>query len=185
MPVTLQTYRSLALEDPEHQWELFYGQLREKPATSVSHNRTMARLAHQLSAQLDIERFEVRSNAGRLSYLDETYVILDVYVVPVELIVETGGMVNESLEVISAPLPFVAEVWSPSTGSYDTDRTIPEYQRRGDREVWQIHPYERTVSIWSRDSRGDDRSRVVTSGRVQLTAMTDVVVDIDALFALG
>ena len=135
MPVTIQTYRAVALEDPERQWELLRGHLMEKPAMSVSHNRTMARLAHQLSRQLDVDRFEVRTNTGRLRYADETYFIPDVHIVPVTLLATDDGQETASLEVIGAAMPFVAEVWSPSTRGYDVDRNLPEFQRRGDTEI--------------------------------------------------
>ena len=182
MPITQRTYRALSLEDPEHQWELVRGSLREKPAMSVSHNRTMARLAHRLSSQLDIDRFEVRSNTGRLRYADETYVIPDVHIVPVALMARPNDE-SESLEVIGAALPFVAEVWSPSTGGYDVDRKIPEYQRRGDAEIWRLHPYDKSVTIDRRNADGSYETTVVTTGTVCLLAFPDVVVDVEALFA--
>ena len=45
------------------------------------------------------------------------------------------------LAILPDPLPLVAEVWSPSTGDYDIDTTAPVYQRRGDLEIWRIHPF--------------------------------------------
>ncbi|MEP6871059.1 MAG: hypothetical protein ABI939_04320 [Anaerolineaceae bacterium] len=36
---------------------------------------------------------------------------------------------------VLGPLPFVAEVWLPSTGEYDVDEKFPQYQRRGDLEI--------------------------------------------------
>jgi Uma2 family endonuclease len=184
MPITQETYRALTLEDPDHQWELFRGKLMEKPSMSVSHNRTMARLAHQLSAQLDIERFEVRTNTGRLRYTDETYFIPDVHIVPVALMAEPNES-SEALEVLTASMPFVAEVWSPSTGGYDVDRKIPEYQRRGDSEIWRLHPYERSVTMFRRRDDGSYVESVVTSETVLLLEFPNVVVDVDELFAFG
>jgi Uma2 family endonuclease len=143
----------------------------------------MARLAHQLSSQLDIDRFEVRSNTGRLSYLDETCFIPGVYVVPVELIENAPSGVSESLEVIGAPLPFVAEIWSPSTGNYDTDKKIPEYQRRGDHEIRRIRPFERSITVWTRTQSGGYQKHRFDHGPVRLFSLAEVVVDIDILFA--
>jgi Uma2 family endonuclease len=54
------------------------------------------------------------------------------------------------LEIYDEPLPLVAEVWSPSTGGYDVLAKLPEYRRRGDTEIWLLHPYERTLTAWRR-----------------------------------
>lgn len=182
MPVTLQTYQALVLEDPERQWELFRGHLMEKPVMSLSHNRTMARLAHQLSLQLDIDRFEVRTNTGRLRYADETYFILDVHIVPVAQMHALAAGESESLEVIGSPMPFVAEVWSPSTGGYDVDKNIREYQRRGDAEIWRLHPYDRTLTMFRRQPDGTYLASIVSSGSIRLLAFREIVVDVDRLF---
>ena len=50
---------------------------------------------------------------------------------------------QRSLEVYEGPLPLVVEVWSASTGNYDVESKLLEYQRRGDLEIWRLHPYER------------------------------------------
>jgi Uma2 family endonuclease len=47
---------------------------------------------------------------------------------------------GDELELYVEPLPLVVEVWSPSTGQYDVDEKLPEYQRRGDLEIWRFHP---------------------------------------------
>ena len=44
MPVTERTYRQVVLEDPEGQWELHRGRLREMPSTTFAQNGTMVRL---------------------------------------------------------------------------------------------------------------------------------------------
>lgn len=185
MPITMQSFESIALEDPERNWELYRGQLREKPATSVSHNRTMARLAHQLSTQLDIQNYEVRSNTGRLRYGDEIYFVPDIYVISVELVAQSNAVLTESLEVIADPLPFVAEVWSPSTGNYDIEQKIPEYQRRGDREVWRIHPWERSVRRWVLQAEGTYQESNHLGGIIEPVALPAVRIDLDALFTFG
>ena len=185
MPVTIQTYRTVALEDPERQWELLRGHLMEKPAMCVSHDRTMARLAHQLSRQIDVNRFEVRTNTGRLRYADETYFIPDVHIVPVILLASDDSEEAAALEVIGTATPFVAKVWSPSTGGYDVDRKLPEYQRRGDAEIWRIHPYDRTVTIWRRLVGGQYEESIASDGQIRLAAFQDAIVDLNELFDFG
>jgi Uma2 family endonuclease len=61
---------------------------------------------------------------------------------------------SPGLEYYEQPLPLVVEVWSPSTGEYDIDSKLPEYQARGDKEIWRLHPYERTVRSWQRQPDG-------------------------------
>ena len=48
MPVTAATYERLALEDPEGQWELHRGRLREKPGMTFAHNQATILLAAQI-----------------------------------------------------------------------------------------------------------------------------------------
>jgi Uma2 family endonuclease len=84
--------------------------------------------------------------------------------------------------VYTEPLPLVVEVWSPSTGRYDVDRNVPEYQRRGDLEIWRIHPLERTLTAWRRQPDGSYAETVYRSGTVEPVALSAVVIDLEALF---
>jgi Uma2 family endonuclease len=74
-------------------------------------------------------------------------------------------------------------VWSPSTGDYDVDTKIPVYQRRGDLEIWRIHPYERTVTRWVRQADGSYEETNHDGGIIPLSALSAVTIDLDALFA--
>jgi Uma2 family endonuclease len=87
------------------------------------------------------------------------------------------------LEVYAEPLPLVVEVWSPSTGDYDVDGKLPEYQQRGDLEIWRIHPYERTLTRWVRRPDGSYSESVQRGGTVAPAALPGVTIDLDALFA--
>lgn len=59
---------------------------------------------------------------------------------------------------------------------------LPEYQRRGDLEIWFIHPYDRTLTSWHRQTDGSYRESLRRSGIVQPIALPGVSVDLDALF---
>lgn len=181
MPVSEQTYRSLVLEDPEGKWELHRGRLREKPAMSIAHNRVTMRLTRQVILQLDFDRFDVRTNMGHVRRADETYYIPDVYVVPAEPDATPASLPN-TLEIFSDPLPLVIEVWSPSTGEYDVDTKIPEYQRRGDTEIWRLHPSERTLTAWRRQPDGSYEETIYRGGIVRPVALPGVAIDLDVLF---
>ena len=181
MPVSAKTYEQVALEDPEVRWELHNGYLRQKPDMTIEHNRVAHPLGFRLSRLLNAKEFDVCINTGRAWISSRRYYIPDVFVVPAELVrrlrVRPG-----SLEVYNEPLPLVVEVWSPSTGDYDVDEKLPEYQRRGDREIWRIHPCERTLTAWRRQPDGTYTETLYQGGAVQPVALPDVSIDLDMLF---
>ena len=180
MPVSEHTYLQLALEDPG-QWELHRGQLRRKPSMTAEHNHVAWQLAFRLGQQLDSSQFEVRLGMGHVRRSEESYYIPDVFVIPVDLFRPLRGLRN-MLEAYDAPLPLVVEVWSPSTGDYDVDSKLPEYQRRGDLEIWRIHPFDHTLIAWRRQPDASYAEAHYTGGSVQLVALPNVTIDLDALF---
>lgn len=182
MSVTERTYERVALEDPEGQWELHRGQLREKPGMTAAHNQLGVDLAFTVMRQLDRDEYTVRIDSARAKRSDETYYIPDVFVVSTRLVGAQLGT-TDRLEIYEEPLPFVAEIWSRTTGGYDVDAKIPEYRNRGDTEIWRLHPYERTVTAWRRQADGSYTESVHHGGTVRLHALPDVTIDIDALFA--
>ena len=178
--VSQATFELVAMEDPNNVWELFDGVLEKKPAMTVPHNRVMARLMVELTRQLDVDEFEVRINTGKLNLGKRSSFVPDV-VVPVESIPSYDES-TRVLEVLAPAMPFVVEIWSPSTGGYDVERKFPEYQARGDREIWRLHPYERTLTMWRRlDGGGYDES-IQKGGVVELLGQPGVSVDLDELF---
>ena len=74
------------------------------------------------------------------------------------------------------------EVWSPSTGEYDVNAKVPEYQRRGDLEIWRIHPFDRTLIAWRRQPDGSYIESHYAGGTVKPVALPDVTIDLDTLF---
>ena len=87
-----------------------------------------------------------------------------------------------TLEVYERPLPLV-EVWSLSTGEYDIDSKLPEYQARGDLEIWRLHSFDRTLTVWRRRDDGTYTETVITSGTIEPIALPGVTIDLDDLFA--
>ncbi|MEA2642766.1 MAG: hypothetical protein QOF51_4160 [Chloroflexota bacterium] len=180
MPVSEATFRQLALEDPEGHWELVCGDLRRKPGMTAAHNGASTELAFQLMLQLDKAWFRVRINAAHVRRSPENYYIPDVSVLPAELVLPQLPL--RSLEVYDRPIPLVVEVWSPSTGEYDVETKLIEYQRRGDLEIWLVHPYERTLTAWVRQPDGSYTETLYTGGLVQPSALPGVTIDLEALF---
>lgn len=180
MPVSEAAFRKLALEEPDEQWELHCGTPRRKPAMTAQHNRTMTRLAGWLFQQLDQRQFDVRCNSGHVRQSAERYYIPDVAVIPVALVLPQ--LDQRALEVYDGPLPLVVEIWSPSTGDYDIEEKLVEYQRRGDLEIWRIHPYERTLTAWRRQADGSYAETTYRGGTVSPVALPGVTIDLDTLF---
>lgn len=180
MPVSEQTFLRIALEEP-NQWELYCGHLRRRPGMTAEHNEVGMRLAFTLMQQLDRAEFSVRHQSGHARRSSESYFIPDVFVVPAGLVRPLRGR-RDLLEAYSAPLPLVVEIWSPSTGDYDVDTKIPEYQARGDLEIWRLHPYDRSLAAWRRQLDGAYREEHFNGGIVQPIALPHVRVDLDALF---
>jgi Uma2 family endonuclease len=182
LSVTEKTYVRLALDDPQTKWELHDGLLVEKPGMNFTHLDVVDSLDHQLSQQLDFRQFRVLVNDGRLRRTSRNYLIPDVSVVPSDLIRHRRQEQPKGLGVFDEPMLFVAEVWSPSTGRYDVNTKIPTYKLRGDLEIWRLHPFERTVTIWRRQPDGSYDETVHQGGLVQVTSLPGVTIDLDALF---
>jgi Uma2 family endonuclease len=181
MSVTTRTFEQVALDDPDRQWELHHGQLREKPSMSFRHNDVMMDLGVALAQQLDRQQYRIRINAGHVSRLTETYYIPDVFVFPVSAI-GPGRDRYDVLEVYEQPLPLVVEIWSPSTGEYDIEPKLPEYQLRGDQEIWRLQPFERRLDVWRRRGDGSYEHLSHHGGQLDVVSLPGVVIDLDALF---
>ena len=178
--MTEAEYYKLALEDGDATWELWDGEPREKPTMSFEHNVTYSLLGHLLWSQLDWDAYHVDVNAPRTRINPRNYFVPDVAVVPssYQRQLEPG-----SLEVYAEPLPLVVEIWSPSTGGYDRGAKLRGYQKRGDEEIWSIHPYERTLTAWRRQPDGSYDETVSTGGTVEPATLPGVAVELDELFA--
>jgi Uma2 family endonuclease len=177
-----EAYRQFALGDPQGQWELYRGQLREKPGMSVEHGDVTSNLLAFLYGQLDRNEYRIRTTHARLRRSADTYYIPDIVVIPnpiVQALLERPG----SLDAYPEPLPLVVEIWSPSTGRYDINEKLPDYQERGDLEIWYVHPYERSLTAWRRQPDGSYTESVYRGGIVRPESLPGVAIDLDALFA--
>ena len=179
--VSAEEYERIALAEPGRRLELHGGRLVEKPPMSVGHDWAQSKLVAQLLAQLDPNDYWVQF-AARAKLDDAHFYIPDVCVVPIAF-VDPDSTQWHNLNVYSQPLPLVVEIWSPSTGDYDIDPKLPEYQRRGDQEIWRLHPFDRTLITWRRERDGTYFGTTVHGGRISPIALPNVVIDLDALFA--
>lgn len=181
MTITEQEYLRLTLADPDSKWELYCGELRGRPPMTWEHVRTAALLGHDLQRQLDRAEYIVLSEAGRIRRSESHYFVPDVMVVPVSI---AHALFQEpgSVALFPDPMPFIGEVWSPSTGEDDVRTKLPAYKQRGDQEIWLLHPYERTVTTWVRQADGSYVETLHRGGTVHLSALPGVVIDLAVIF---
>ncbi len=181
--VSEAAYLQIAMDNPDTPWELHHGQLREKPAMTCDHNWLMYKLGFMFGQQLDWNEYQIRINSGQVSRPTANYYIPDVFVLPTKLTESFSGQA-ELLEAYAVPLPLVVEVWSRSIGTYDINEKLDEYRRRGDLEIWRLHPYERTLTTWCRQPDGSYEETLYQGGLVRPVALPGVTIDLDALFTL-
>jgi Uma2 family endonuclease len=79
---------------------------------------------------------------------------------------------------------WLAEVLSPSTARHDQIVKLPAYERAGVREVWLIHPDDRTVAIYRLEAGRYGRATILElEGQTSLTAVPGVTVDWEPVLA--
>jgi Uma2 family endonuclease len=183
MVVSEDEFQQIALDDPNGRWELDCGRLRRKPKMTFEHNQAARIIGHVLQTQLGLTDYVVAVDSGLIRRSESQFFIPDVMVVPMDaalrLFPEEGMW-----EVYTDPLPLVVEVWSPSTGRRDIATKVPEYQRRGDLEIWRVHPYQRTVTVWRRQPDGGYSETLYRGGRIEPMALPNVTIDFDEVFSL-
>lgn len=179
--LTEEDYQRIVFADPDHKWELYDGLLREKPGMSWDHGDVAMELSYMLRHQLDRRQFRVSVSDWRVRPSPGSIYIPDILVVPAAFGREFRSRPGV-LAIFSDPLPLVVEIWSRSTGDYDVEAKIPEYQRRGDLEIWRIHPYARTLTAWRRQPDGSYDETVYRDGLVHPVALPVVEISLAALF---
>ncbi|MDQ2652648.1 MAG: Uma2 family endonuclease [Chloroflexota bacterium] len=178
--ISEQEYQELALAEPR--WELWDGEPREKPGMSSTHEDIAAYLSHLLQSQLDRKHWRLSVNGAKTRLSGSTYFIPDVVVVPAASVIEFRDDPRH-LAAHASPLPLVVEVWSRTTGSYDFERKLTSYRERGDAEIWYIHPYKRTLTVWRRQPDGSYAEARYGGGLIPVASLPGVVIDLDALLA--
>jgi Uma2 family endonuclease len=183
MAVSEALFELVALADDTARWELICGRLRPKPRMTAFHGQIARNLVRQLILQLPGEGLTVEREGPNLRVPGGNYRIPDVCVIPRHLVAQHQQNRPTALEIYEAPMPLVVEVWSPSTGDYDVDQKLREYQERGDLEIWRLHPGERSLTAWVRQPDGRYTETRYAGGIVRPVHLPGVAIDLDALFA--
>jgi Uma2 family endonuclease len=180
--LTEEEYVHLVFSEPDRMLELYDGEVREKPGMSWEHSEIFIFLGHLLVQQLDRRQFSVLGES-RVRRAPGNIFIPDIMVVPTAFAQEFRGQPGR-LAILRDPLPLVVEIWSRSTGNYDVSAKIPEYKRRGDLEIWRVHPYQRTITAWRRQLDGSYDETVHHEGSIEPVALPNVTVSLDELFGI-
>lgn len=158
--------------------------VREPPAPSWSHQRVVVELCGQITAalkdkpwQVCVAPLDVRlPKAAEGDEEVDTVVQPDIFIVCDLRKVDARGMRG-------AP-DWIAEVLSPGTARHDRLRKLPVYERAGVREVWLIDPIGRHMTVYRLEAGRYAQAAVVElKGRTALTAVPDIIIDWDVVFA--
>jgi len=178
--ISEQEFRELALNDPDHLWELWEGKVQEKPLMSMKHEDVATYLGAMLISQLDRRNYRVNVNGGRTRISPGSFFIPDVVGIPAAYKAPFEDD-PRALNVFADPLPLVVEVWSRTTGTYDFATKLQAYRARGDAEIWFIHPYERSLTTWRRQLDGSYVQESHQGGTAPIASLPGVSVDLDDL----
>jgi len=154
------------------------------PSPSFPHQLIVGALYHQIANALENSSYRVcmapldvrLPKTGDADDQIDTVVQPDVFIVSDAQKIDVRG-------VCGAP-DWVAEILSPSTARYDQTVKLAAYERAGVREVWLVHPIDRTLAIYRLEKGSYGRATVLElQGQTALTAVGDVVVDWDKVLA--
>jgi Uma2 family endonuclease len=168
------------------EWSATYGNelingtayIREPPAPSPSHQAIAGELYFQIANALRDKPYRVYIAPldVRLPKSTEEDDQVDTVVQPDVLVVSDARKLD-ARGMRGAP-DWVAEVLSRSTASYDETVKVPVYERAGVREVWLIHPIQRTLRIYRLEGGSYGRATLLElKGRTPLTAIPGVTID--------
>lgn len=180
MPVRMETYERLAREDPDSTWELVCGTVKRKPGMTTAHDDVFEALLRPLIRQLPESDWTIRPGTSRARVPNGNIRIPDLLVVAHAVKMMRR---RDNLEVYVEPLPLNVEVWSPSTGTEDRESKVPEYQARGDQDIWLLHPFRRILTAYRHQPDGSYTEQVYSEGTIRPIAPPDVTIDVAALFA--
>jgi Uma2 family endonuclease len=158
--------------------------VREPPAPSRAHQEIVVELCCQVAKMLEDKpgRVYVAPFDVRLPKSTEEDDQVDTVVQPDVLIVSDLQKLD-ARGMRGAP-DWIAEVLSPSSGSYDRTVKLSAYERAGVREVWLVDPIQRTLTIYQLEAGNFGRGIILElKGRTPLTAVSGVTIDWERVLA--
>ena len=158
--------------------------VREPPSPGRSHQRVVLEIGRQVANALKGKRYQVciAPSDVRLPKSTEHDDQVDTVVQPDVFIVCDPQKLDER-GTRGAP-DWVVEVLSPSTARHDQFVKVPAYERAGVREVWLVHPIDRTLTIYRLEAGRYGRApRLDLKGQTPVAAVPGVTIDWDEVLA--
>ena len=158
--------------------------VREPPSPGRSHQKVVGEIYYQLAGALKGKPCQVyiAPSDVRLPKSTEPDDKIDTVVQPDVFIVCDPQKLDER-GTRGAP-DWVVEVLSPSTAKHDQFVKVPAYERAGVREVWLVHPLDRTLMIYRLEAgRYGPATRLDLKGQTPLTSVPGVSIDWDEVLA--
>jgi Uma2 family endonuclease len=179
-----QTYADYLTWPEGGRYELINGTAyaKEPPAPTRSHQELVGELYLQVRLGLEGRpcRVYVAPFDVRLPDRGEGDEQIDTVVQPDVLIVCDLSKLDER-GMCGAP-DWIAEVLSPTTTRFDQVVKLPIYERAGVREVWLVHPIDRTLTIYRHEAGNYGRPIILElKGRIAISAIPGVSIDWDRL----
>lgn len=156
--------------------------VREPPSPGRIHQEIVGGLYRQVAQALEGKPYRayVAPFDVRLPKSVEPDGEVDTVVQPDVFIVSDLNKVDDR-GVRGAP-DWIVEVLSPSTARHDQIVKLPAYERAGVREVWIVHPADRTLAIYRLEEGRYGRPVIVElRARTALVAVPGVGIDWDAI----
>jgi Uma2 family endonuclease len=158
--------------------------VREPPSPGQLHQEVVGELYRQVANALEGKtcRAYVAPFDVRLPKSTEEDDQVNTVVQPDVLIVSDPNKVDER-GVRGAP-DWLAEVLSRSTANHDRTVKLSAYERAGVREVWLIHPIERTLTIYRLEAEHYGRPIILgLKGKTPLSVVPGINIDWDRMLA--
>lgn len=159
--------------------------VREPPAPSRAHQELVGELHHQIRLALEGRpcRVYVAPFDVRLPMAAEADEQIDTVVQPDVLVVCDLTKLDER-GMRGAP-DWIAEILSPATAGHDQIVKLPIYERAGVREVWLVHPSDRTLTVYRLAGGLYGRPLILEmKGRTDIGVIPGASIDWDRLPAL-
>jgi Uma2 family endonuclease len=158
--------------------------VREPPAPARLHQEIVGELHRQLATALKGKPCRVYAAPFdvRLPKTAEEDDRVDTVVQP-DLLIVCDLQKLDARGLRGAP-DWVAEVLSPGTVSHDQIVKLPAYERAGVREVWLIHPVDRTLRVYRLEGGNYGRATLLElKGQTLISAVPGVTIDWDQVLA--
>jgi len=165
-PVYCSAEMVRSLPEDGKRYETVHGELLVIPSPSAWHQRIVLRLARALAEYVDKHRVgELFVSPADISWGPDTLVQPDVFVIDIE---EARTSDWSSMQT----LLLAVEVLSPATSRQDRFAKRRLYQEVGVPLYWIVNPDQKTVEVWTPETRFPpiERVRVVWTPRSANTA---------------